>query len=195
MAGLTKCCPNCNQELPVHRFSTDRSRTDGLARECRECDNARQRKWGRANPEKARAQKARAKIKLAADPERTERYKAKNRAYSKSNKNPRKKYKAKLLRQIFEHYGRECACCGETDPLFLTIDHINNDGAAHRREMGYKNGYRYTLASTDLHCWIRANGFPDTFQVLCFNCNCGKARNHGICPHRETRRQVWARSF
>ena len=24
---------------------------------------------------------------------------------------------------------------------------------------------------------------PDTIQILCFNCNCGRARNGGICPH------------
>jgi hypothetical protein len=31
---------------------------------------------------------------------------------------------------VFAHYGEQCACCGESERLFLTIDHINNDGAA-----------------------------------------------------------------
>jgi hypothetical protein len=24
----------------------------------------------------------------------------------------------------------------------------------------------------------------DTFQVLCFNCNIGRERNGGMCPHK-----------
>lgn len=27
----------------------------------------------------------------------------------------------------------------------------------------------------------------DRFQVLCHNCNCGKYRNGGICPHQEAK--------
>ena len=34
-----------------------------------------------------------------------------------------------------------------------------------------------------IYIWLKNNNFPEGFQVLCFNCNCGKARNKGICPH------------
>jgi hypothetical protein len=30
------------------------------------------------------------------------------------------------------------------------------------------------------------NAFPDTITLLCFNCNCGKGRNKGVCPHKGT---------
>jgi hypothetical protein len=29
-------------------------------------------------------------------------------------------------------------------------------------------------------------GFPDGFQTLCFNCNVGKYKNGGVCPHQST---------
>ena len=40
--------------------------------------------------------------------------------------------KRPFLRRVLDHYGRACSCCGETEPAFLTIDHVNNDGAEHR---------------------------------------------------------------
>lgn len=30
--------------------------------------------------------------------------------------------------------------------------------------------------------WIKKNGFPDSVQVLCWNCNCAKGI-YGYCPH------------
>lgn len=72
--------------------------------------------------------------------------------------------------------GYKCKCCGETEELFLTIDHINNDGAAHRRSIcGYNSG-------GVLYRWLKQNNYPEGFQVLCFNCNVAKHRN-GYCPH------------
>ena len=79
---------------------------------------------------------------------------------------------------ILERYGRDCACCGESEFNFLTLDHINNDGAQHRREIGGKTGY-------NMYRWLINNELPDGFQTLCYNCNCGKARNGGICPHKD----------
>lgn len=76
------------------------------------------------------------------------------------------------------HYGGpepKCACCLESIERFLTFDHINNDGAKHRRENAY----------SDLAVWLRGNGWPDGYQVLCYNCNLGRAHNGGICPHKE----------
>lgn len=77
--------------------------------------------------------------------------------------------------KVFSHYGLKCACCGESDIRFLTIDHINNDGNKHRKEIGLLAIYR----------WLIRNNFPDGFQALCYNCNLGKAKNNGICPHKD----------
>jgi hypothetical protein len=66
-----------------------------------------------------------------------------------------------------------CACCGEAGLPFLCMDHINNDGAAHRK----------ALRTTFITTWLVKNGFPEGFQVLCYNCNNGKRVNNGVCPH------------
>jgi hypothetical protein len=29
------------------------------------------------------------------------------------------------------------------------------------------------------------HNFPPGFRLLCSNCNFGRARNHGVCPHQE----------
>lgn len=97
---------------------------------------------------------------------------------SKENKRkhePRRKelYKA-LKERVFDHYGRECQCCGfNEDLIFLSIDHIYNDGAKHRKEIGSLNIYK----------WLTQNDYPEGFQTLCHNCNFAKALNGGTCPH------------
>jgi hypothetical protein len=91
----------------------------------------------------------------------------------------RKRY-AKLKQVVFQHYAInnviQCSCCGEKMLGFLTIDHVNNDGAVHRKTV--KSGVVF-------YCWLKNNGFPAGFQILCYNCNCGRAKNHGICPHKD----------
>lgn len=80
--------------------------------------------------------------------------------------------------EIIEAYGGQCACCGEANPGFLTIDHVNNDGKTHRDEVGSGHG---------VYRWLKKNGFPqEGFQLLCFNCNSGRHINGGTCPHKET---------
>jgi hypothetical protein len=32
---------------------------------------------------------------------------------------------------------------------------------------------------------IIKSGFPNSFQILCYNCNNGKRMNRGVCPHQE----------
>lgn len=86
--------------------------------------------------------------------------------------------------RIFDHYGNECACCGEKEPYFLSIDHINEDGAKHRAEIMGSAERGRRIGSTIFYKWLDKNDFPDGFQVLCHNCNMGKHMNGGICPHK-----------
>ncbi len=79
---------------------------------------------------------------------------------------------------VLQKYGGKCACCGESEVRFLALDHVANDGAEHRREMGVIYG------GTLIVSWALRNGCPDTLQVLCHNCNIGRARNGGVCPHK-----------
>jgi hypothetical protein len=95
-----------------------------------------------------------------------------------------RKKRQRIKEAVFAAYGGYvCACCGETEKSFLTIDHINNDGAAHRRSI---TGKRHS-AGVHTYNWIVKNGFPEGFQVLCMNCNHGKRMNNGICPHQVRR--------
>jgi hypothetical protein len=89
--------------------------------------------------------------------------------------------KQRVKDAVFGAYGGYvCACCGETEPLFMSIDHINNDGAKWRKE---------TLGSRmatgwQTYRWLFKNSFPEGYQVLCMNCNFGKRMNGGVCPHQ-----------
>lgn len=86
--------------------------------------------------------------------------------------------KLKKKIKVMEYYGGRCACCGENILAFLTIDHIANDGGEHRKKISSGSG---------IYNWLATNNFPPGFQVLCFNCNCGRSVNGGICPHKDRR--------
>jgi hypothetical protein len=95
-----------------------------------------------------------------------------NAAHKKEQRAWHRSQNAAIRLAAINHYGGKCACCGETNLEFLAIDHINNDGAEHRRQVG-KMIYR----------WLRANNYPGGFQVLCHNCNMAKGF-YGYCPHQ-----------
>lgn len=99
----------------------------------------------------------------------------------KRGENNRKKQVLKLRKQIFSFYGDKCSCCGESNYKFLTIDHINNNGGAHKRSIG--NGRK--APTIMFYRWIVKNNFPDDLRLLCWNCNCGRSVNSGVCPHKE----------
>lgn len=81
--------------------------------------------------------------------------------------------RASLKAKVLENYGNCCACCGETAPEFLSVDHINGDGKQHR-----------ALTGTGLNFYrsIIKNNYPDDLRVLCFNCNMARGF-FGYCPH------------
>jgi hypothetical protein len=86
---------------------------------------------------------------------------------------------AKFKKIIFEFFDNKCSCCSETEPMFLTVDHINNDGHIARKvdKTGGSNFYRVLAKS------IEAGNIPPDLQLLCRNCNWGKHVNGGVCPH------------
>lgn len=125
----------------------------------------RSRAWRLANPERAKANWDRLYKKNRA--ERPEVLKARN-----------EKTKNKLRQEVVDAYGGMCACCGEDDRRFLAIDHINRDGAEHRKAIGRPGGIPF-------YHWLRKNDYPPGFQVLCHNCNWASFWNDGVCPHKE----------
>ena len=101
------------------------------------------------------------------------------------NEEGRRKHREYWIRykiEVFNAYGGPiCHCCGESHLECLSIDHINNDGATHRKELtgDARNG-------SNLYTWLRTNGFPPGYQVLCMNCNFAKG-HFGVCPHETER--------
>ena len=92
----------------------------------------------------------------------------------KWNKEFGKRYRDKNRELVFNHYGKKCACCGESNLKFLSIDHINGEGTIHRKKI-----------HRQINIWLVRNNYPKGFQVLCFNCNWGKYNNKGVCPHTD----------
>lgn len=92
--------------------------------------------------------------------------------------------RTEIREEAFKHYGKECLCCGETEIAFLSFDHLNNDGAAHRRELRPKNRPLGAGIAVDLMLRsLKKRGWPwDVVQILCLNCNLGRYKL-GYCPH------------
>jgi hypothetical protein len=91
--------------------------------------------------------------------------------------------KKQLKLEAMAHYGKVCACCFEAHEEFLELDHINNNGAEHRREVG-----KWRVGANMLRL-LKKLGWPEGFQFLCSNCNIAKFR-HGRCPHETERSKV-----
>jgi len=100
--------------------------------------------------------------------------------------------KAKFL----EMYGYVCACCGEANPRFLTLDHVRNDGKESRESVvlytisreGRTSSPIPRLKTKHTVAFLKdaiSKYQPEVYQVLCYNCNFGRAHNDGICPHKQ----------
>ena len=129
-----------------------------------------QKSFARGQPEKAKAD-SRTQVAAwrAANPEKD---RARHRPWQATNPEKQRAFvaadRARVRGAVFAHYGTKCACCGSTKDL--SIDHVNGDGAEHRRELlgathqGSKTFYR----------WLIKNNFPKGFQVLCRPCSSSK---------------------
>lgn len=89
----------------------------------------------------------------------------------------------RLRQQIISAYGGACNCCGVTIPEWLQIDHINNDGAEHRKAL--------KSTRTTIYAWLRRNNYPkDNFQLLCGGCHHAKTCN-GKCECQTKYKLRW----
>ena len=134
----------------------------------------RMRAWRAANPDKSREHgRNHYHAKIARlSPEELRAFRAADIARARVQYQKRKD-------AIFSAYGGYvCKCCGEKEKFFLSIDHIENDGAKMVKEGKYKRGSAY------FYNWLIKNNFPKGFQVLCMNCQFGKKNNGGMCPHQ-----------
>lgn len=177
---------------PVPDFENDPTLTEKQKSRRRDYYKNRQRyieeadKWRIANPEKVAASKNRNKPnreKLISHNLSVSHMRYGEAKHDFPNelwrtakyKDVQKEHRVRLKRAAIDTYGGVCACCGESDLEFLTIDHINNDGNKWRRN-GWSGGIKF-------YRQLKNAGYPKgELQVLCFNCNCAKAF-YGYCPH------------
>jgi len=132
--------------------------------------------WGKREDVKARRQEQR-KRSLLVNPHRERaaraRYMATHRDDILRHDELRRRLNRAIVIDWYSNGGRRCACCSESRSEFLTIDHLNNDGNKHRRQISRENIYG----------WLIRNDFPSGFRVLCLNCNWSLGVR-GYCPHQ-----------
>ena len=147
-----RICPRCQREDPPEGFYSN-----GY---CKPCGAA----YHRARRE---------------DPVVRERIKEQQRASYRRNPQKAKDYareRGRTLKQAaLDAYGPACACCGEGQFEFMAIDHIEGNGRQHRMALGVSAGAGF-------YAWLKREGYPDGFRVLCHNCNMA-AGFYGKCPH------------
>lgn len=83
--------------------------------------------------------------------------------WSKNNKDRTKLYYRRIKKKVLDKYGEKCNCCGESNFMFLTIDHINNDGNIDR--------FNSSVSSIGFYSKLLRENIREDLQVLCFNCN------------------------
>jgi len=144
-----KFCPKCKKIKALTEFYTMSSTFDGYCCYCKTC--------------------------------KKNEYLEKQKYYCEHNQNYIYKNKIKAFQVIanggqikcFKH--DEWNCCGDATNIdFLSFDHIEGDGANHRREIG-------STASSSLHRWIiqNPNEARKKIQILCMNAQVKKKKeNH-----------------
>lgn len=154
-----KTCKRCGETRPFEEFVYNPSAANG-GNICRPCRRVREAEKRAANRQKYRDDHA---------------------AWRQANREHMRAYgrrrAVKLRAEVLAAYGDACACCGETTEEFLTLDHIDGGGTAHRRATWGK-----------VYDQVKREGFPPGYRILCWNCNWAY-RLMDDCPHNETARR------
>lgn len=156
---MMKFCICCNTDKKESGFSKNKSSGDGLSFYCKECKSEANKSYYIKN-----------RIFLSA---KGKNYQQKIYKLNKVNiLSSKKKYRERVFENVLSGYGNKCACCGEQNKEFLTLDHVNGGGAAHRKIRHQYGIYRDVING----------GFPSNYRILCMNCNWA-TRYSMVCPH------------
>lgn len=182
-----KQCSKCKATKSFEDFPRRAGAKDGLRASCKECISEYQREWRSSNHERelrrgleyreANRERKREYQRgwRKTNPEHHRGWVNENpeyyRAYFEANHERKleiqRKHRDSIRQLVFDHYGNECARCGSVDRLEL--DHINDDGGRHRKELGL--GPR---AGSAFYQRLVSSGF-DTgdyeLQTLCHECH------------------------
>ena len=100
----------------------------------------------------------------------------------------RKKRNVKRKYDVLSAYSKngvpECFCCGEKELDFLCLDHPDNNGKQHRKELelfGQGSGF---------YGYLVRNNYPKKvkLQTSCYNCN-NSRKISGKCIHKKSNEQ------
>ena len=158
METKTRKCKGCGDDFPVsaHRPL------------CNKC----QREKYQNDPEYRASHLAAATKYRKSEKHRKKRY---TEAYRQKDRLKQKLKSRRVKTEVIAHYSHgemKCAKCPYCNIKALTIDHIDNDGAEHRRELQQEGVHNFYL-------WLRRNNYPEGFQVLCMNCQWEKRWDEG----------------
>jgi hypothetical protein len=93
----TKWCPDCQQQLDVKHFGSNKARPDGLQSHCRACKKTSQAAWYLKNKER----------------------------HVKNVRLRNRRVREEVFKAIFDYLCQHpCIDCGEADPLVLEFDHV-----------------------------------------------------------------------
>lgn len=159
----SKLCPKCNTIQPIGNFSKDHTTKTSYRSHCKKCCGIYRKVYYERNRKKLIANVVNWK-------------KDHHSEYLKYMKH----YRQKIKIQLMTAYGGKCTCCGESHVEFLTIEHKNRDGQAHKRRL---------KTSLAIYKEIIKQGFPDQYTVLCMNCNFARRFNK-VCPHKIERQAL-----
>ena len=128
---------------------------------CKSCAKIKRTEWYRNKPNRLEWRRAQEKPELRVKCEK----RRSARAYA-------------LRLEMIAAYGGKCSCpgCEVMEPKFLSLEHLNGGGNAHRRKF-----HRASLTWQDL----KNQGWPqEGYTLLCWCCQMAKT-HFGICPHKE----------
>lgn len=151
----SRACPRCKRDVALRGWHLN-SEGETYKSWCKVCFNEDQR--SRYDPAKAREQFQKDK--------------------EKARLRTRRRYR-ELRREVLDAYGHRCACCGVANAEFLAVDHTEGGGASHR---AYLRSRGILGVGHGFHLWLKQSGFPNSFRLLCHNCNSSMSR-YGGCPH------------
>lgn len=162
MNNNMKKCNKCGVEKLLAEFYTHNTASSGHQNKCSDCCKKYSRKY-------SSVRKSLGLCIGCGNPRTGPKFCDECRIeYNRYMKAKREEYRA----SIYKAYGSRCACCGESEILFLSIDHVLGGGRQHRLN---KSPYSVLVE-------IINKNFPKEFQLLCHSCNQGKNLNNGICP-------------
>lgn len=160
-----KICNRCKQEKSLESFGKRKSSRDKLAYWCKTCTNQNRQKNYRQHIANGLCLRG-----------------CGRKLFNGNQCEPCKLYAKNQLRKnrqnAINYYGCKCTCCGETQEEFLTFEHKNGDGAEHRRKI------KMIGSGSHFVRWLKQNNYPDSIEILCYNCNCSKGFR-GYCPHKQ----------